>query len=147
MVWQRLIDHAPGALVVEGRLVLRLPDGTLRSYGDGTGPAVTVVVHDPALLRRLVLNPLMAVVEGYMEGILTVAGDDLHELMALAMRSLAARRGAWWHRAGWRLRDGLRRVCQFNPAGRSRANAAHHHDLSGALFDLFLDAERQYSCA
>jgi cyclopropane-fatty-acyl-phospholipid synthase len=36
---------------------------------------------------------------------------------------------------------------QFNPAGRSRANVAHHYDLSGALYDLFLDADRQYSCA
>jgi cyclopropane-fatty-acyl-phospholipid synthase len=31
--------------------------------------------------------------------------------------------------------------------GRARANVAHHYDLSGALYDLFLDADRQYSCA
>jgi cyclopropane-fatty-acyl-phospholipid synthase len=40
-----------------------------------------------------------------------------------------------------------RRVAQFNPAGRSRKNVAHHYDLSGALYDLFLDEDRQYSCA
>lgn len=26
-------------------------------------------------------------------------------------------------------------------------NVVHHYDLSGALYDLFLDADRQYSCA
>jgi cyclopropane-fatty-acyl-phospholipid synthase len=30
---------------------------------------------------------------------------------------------------------------------RSRRNVAHHYDLSDELFDLFLDADRQYSCA
>ena len=30
---------------------------------------------------------------------------------------------------------------------RARANAAHHYDLSDALYDLFLDSDRQYSCA
>src|SRR5581483_7955134 len=28
-----------------------------------------------------------------------------------------------------------------------RANVAHHYDLSDSLYELFLDADRQYSCA
>jgi cyclopropane-fatty-acyl-phospholipid synthase len=35
----------------------------------------------------------------------------------------------------------------FNRAARSRDNVKHHYDLSGELFSLFLDADRQYSCA
>ncbi len=31
--------------------------------------------------------------------------------------------------------------------GKAKANVAHHYDLSGALYDLFLDRDRQYSCA
>jgi cyclopropane-fatty-acyl-phospholipid synthase len=34
-----------------------------------------------------------------------------------------------------------------NPAERARRNVAHHYDLSGELYRLFLDADRQYSCA
>lgn len=30
---------------------------------------------------------------------------------------------------------------------RSRANVVHHYDLSPVLYDFFLDADRQYSCA
>ena len=32
-------------------------------------------------------------------------------------------------------------------ARRSKKNVAHHYDLSDRLYDLFLDADRQYSCA
>ncbi|MGH6913140.1 MAG: class I SAM-dependent methyltransferase, partial [Geminicoccales bacterium] len=35
---------------------------------------------------------------------------------------------------------------QYNPVRRAKANVAHHYDLSGRLYELFLDADRQYSC-
>ena len=38
-----------------------------------------------------------------------------------------------------------RHLKQFNP--RTRSNVAHHYDLDGRLYSLFLDADRQYSCA
>jgi cyclopropane-fatty-acyl-phospholipid synthase len=41
----------------------------------------------------------------------------------------------------------LRRINQYNPVSRARRNAAHHYDLSDQLYDLFLDQDRQYSCA
>ena len=31
-------------------------------------------------------------------------------------------------------------------AKRARRNVAHHYDLDGRLYSLFLDADRQYSC-
>jgi cyclopropane-fatty-acyl-phospholipid synthase len=40
-----------------------------------------------------------------------------------------------------------RRLKQFNPRKRARRNVAHHYDLDGRLYSLFLDADRQYSCA
>jgi cyclopropane-fatty-acyl-phospholipid synthase len=36
---------------------------------------------------------------------------------------------------------------QYNPVRRAQANVAHHYDLSDQLYDLFLDRDRQYSCA
>ena len=35
----------------------------------------------------------------------------------------------------------------INPVARSKRNVAHHYDLTDQLFDLFLDRQRQYSCA
>jgi cyclopropane-fatty-acyl-phospholipid synthase len=46
---------------------------------------------------------------------------------------------------GWR--KAMRRFSQYNPASRSKAHVAHHYDLSSRLYDLFLDKDRQYSCA
>ena len=45
------------------------------------------------------------------------------------------------------LRELKRRVDQYNPAGRAQKNVAHHYDLNGRLYSLFLDRDRQYSCA
>jgi cyclopropane-fatty-acyl-phospholipid synthase len=42
---------------------------------------------------------------------------------------------------------GLRLMRQYNWLGRARRNVAHHYDLSDTLYDLFLDTDRQYSCA
>src|SRR5262249_57241527 len=47
----------------------------------------------------------------------------------------------------WLLRYAGRRLAQFNPRKRARRNVAHHYDLDGRLYSLFLDADRQYSCA
>jgi cyclopropane-fatty-acyl-phospholipid synthase len=41
----------------------------------------------------------------------------------------------------------IRRIEQFNPRGRARRNVAHHYDLDGRLYSMFLDSDRQYSCA
>ena len=43
--------------------------------------------------------------------------------------------------------EALARLDRFNWERKSRRNVAHHYDLEGRLFDLFLDADRQYSCA
>lgn len=39
------------------------------------------------------------------------------------------------------------RLNRINMARKSKRNVAHHYDLSDRLYDLFLDADRQYSCA
>lgn len=39
------------------------------------------------------------------------------------------------------------KLWRANHKARSKANVAHHYDLSGALYALFLDRDRQYSCA
>ena len=41
----------------------------------------------------------------------------------------------------------FRGLSQYNPAGAAQCHAAHHYDLSDTLYDLFLDQDRQYSCA
>jgi cyclopropane-fatty-acyl-phospholipid synthase len=40
-----------------------------------------------------------------------------------------------------------RPIAQRNHSSRARRNVAHHYDLSAQLYDVFLDRDRQYSCA
>jgi len=82
-----------------------------------------------------------------MDGRLTIKDDDLHGFLGLAIRNIAASGQPWFRKPLVLARHLGRHLAQFNPLGRAQANVAHHYDLSGALYDLFLDSDRQYSCA
>lgn len=145
-MWDGLLDRMLAGLIREGTLDLTMPDGRRRRYGAGGGPEVAVRLTDPALPRRLVLSPDLALGEGYVDGTVKVEGDDLHGLLGLALGNVAQVPSNWRNRAvalGARLRP----TAQINPADRSRRNVAHHYDLSERLYRLFLDRDMQYSCA
>jgi cyclopropane-fatty-acyl-phospholipid synthase len=145
-MWNSALDRLLSHLVRQGELSVTFPDGTTRSYGAGE-PSAAVTLHASDLPRRLVLTPQMALGEGYMDGELTIEGDDLRSFMDLITRNAAANGLPGFQKPMEWLRRMGRRLAQFNPAPRARRNVAHHYDLSGALYDLFLDADRQYSCA
>ena len=52
-----------------------------------------------------------------------------------------------WVKALEKLRSRLISWTQRNDRERARRNVAQHYDLDHRLYDLFLDADRQYSCA
>ncbi|NKX43461.1 SAM-dependent methyltransferase [Roseicyclus persicicus] len=145
-MWDRVLDRMLRQFFVTGALDLTYPNGTTRRYGPGATADAHLALTDPALPRRLVLSTELALGEAYMDGTATLEGDDLDGFFALIVRNNRAS-DAGWRRWGARLRKWKRVVDQYNPAHRARANVAHHYDLSGELYDLFLDADRQYSCA
>ncbi|RVT85866.1 class I SAM-dependent methyltransferase [Rhodobacteraceae bacterium CCMM004] len=139
----RLVDR----LVRRGRLTVTLADGTTRRFGPGEGgPNVAVRFADPALPRKILTAPDLAVGEAYMDERLLIEDDDLRGFLEL----LVMNRDESVHPAldlHYRLQRIVRGLKQRNPAFRARQNVAHHYDLSSDLYDLFLDADRQYSCA
>ena len=62
-------------------------------------------------------------------------------------RNFAAAEGDPLSRTAHRIDRLFRRLQQANPVAQARRNVAHHYDLSGEFYDLFLDEDRQYSCA
>ncbi|MGR3372622.1 class I SAM-dependent methyltransferase [Pseudooceanicola nanhaiensis] len=147
-MWERLLLDFLKQVVHAGRLTVVMPDGRAHDFGSGTGaPWVTVRLLDEDLPRKVVLNPDLAVSEAYMDERLTVDGDDLHAFFEMILVNLSQRRSAWWQAPLALSRRAMRRLAQHNPIGRAQQNVAHHYDLSGALYDLFLDEDRQYSCA
>lgn len=134
-------------LVQCGDLTLIDAHGGRHRFGDGSGPPVTIRLIDPALHRRLVLKPRLAFGEAYMDGSLRVEQGDLLDVLSLLMTN-ADRQGERGILHLYSRLDALwRRMQQFNPAARSRRNVAHHYDLSGEMYRLFLDPDQQYSCA
>lgn len=134
-------------LIQTGRLTVIDAAGTRRSFGPGAAPVVTIRLHTRQVERQLLLNPGLQLGEAYMEGTLTIEEGSLSELVHLCTFNIEA---LALHPLQ-RLRNGLDRLGkwlqQYNPAPRARANVAHHYDLSGALYEMFLESDRQYSCA
>ncbi len=147
---QYLLDSVLKRFVVRGRLTVRWPDGRVSVYAGppGSGPAAGIELRDAETVRRLLLNPALGVGESYMEGGLLPYECSLYEMLDVLMLNLAT--NAAGHPVA-RVRDMAgrltRRIVQFNPASRARRNVAHHYDLNGRLYSLFLDRDRQYSCA
>lgn len=146
-MWDRLLDQFITGVARYGTFIVHFPDGSRHVYGDGTGDPVTIHLLDDSLPRRIVFNPDLAVGEGYMEGTLTIDGDDLHGFLTFVIRNLATRPRVWFQQPARAFRTALKHLQQYNPVGRAQKNVAHHYDLSAALYDLFLDADKQYSCA
>jgi len=145
-MWNRLFETAVRQLVSIGTLTITMPDGRVRRYGSGT-PEVGVKIHDDETIRRIVINPELAIGEAYTDGRLTIENDDLHRFLELGTRNVAAGNSPLFQRPLKRLRKARGWLAQFNTAQKARRNVAHHYDLSSGLYDLFLDADKQYSCA
>ena len=145
-VQTRLLHALLRAIIHEGTLTVITPDGQRWDVGDGA-PGVTVRITDPRAVRRLLLNPDLALGEAYMDGTLRVETGSIYDLLDLCLANLGEGRQHWIQRLQALGRRLTRRLAQHNPVPVARANVAHHYDLSDTLYELFLDADRQYSCA
>jgi cyclopropane-fatty-acyl-phospholipid synthase len=134
-------------LIKRGSLAVVGPSGKTIKAGDGSGEPVTIRIANSAAQRRLMRDPELALGELYTEGSLTVLRGDIYDLIELGMRNLGSPPPRGWLKFMQSARIALRRLAQRNVKERSRRNVAHHYDLNGQLYSLFLDSDRQYSCA
>jgi cyclopropane-fatty-acyl-phospholipid synthase len=134
-------------VIREGRLAIRDSRGRTHQIGDDGPVSVTLCLHDKRVERELLLNPQLAFGEAYMDGRISFEGGDVGDFLHLAARNL----GTGYGPAHWQwianARTLLKRLGRANTLRRAHRNVAHHYDLSGALYDLFLDRDKQYSCA
>ncbi len=142
------LDTILRRFVRNGRLTVRWPDGRYSNYSGAAGPAAAFALTDWATVRHLTIDPSLALGEAYMNGTLVPDGCGIFDVLDVGVSNMAGNLSG--HPLLW-LSDSLhlltRRLDQYNPARRSRANVAHHYDLNGRLYSLFLDRDRQYSCA
>ncbi|PZW36991.1 cyclopropane-fatty-acyl-phospholipid synthase [Humitalea rosea] len=133
-------------IIRTGTLTLIGPRGDSHVVGSGE-PFVSIRITNAATARHILLNADMAIGEAFMDGSLIVEQGDIYGFLDLCFANLGWGYGHWARYARAIVRRIARPVIQYNPIGKARENVAHHYDLSDALYELFLDANRQYSCA
>jgi cyclopropane-fatty-acyl-phospholipid synthase len=142
----RLLSIFLSRFIRQGSLDVTTAAGNVYTFGDGSGAPVSVRLANATAQRAVLLDPELRLGEAYMDGSLVVERGSIADLLEILFRleRIAAPTWALPPRA---IRHSFRRVQQFNPRSRSRRNVAHHYDLDGRLYQLFLDADQQYSCA
>ena len=143
----RLLGLLLRRFVRRGSLRITTANGTAFSFGNGAGRPVAIRFLTPAAQRGVILDPEVRLGEAYMDGTLRVEEGTIADFLALVLGQSSDGMPPGWARLQWTLRYIYRRFQQLNRPTRSRHNVAHHYDLDGRLYSLFLDADRQYSCA
>lgn len=143
----QLLQTILARFIRKGRLRITLADGQSFILGDGSGPQIALRLTSHTAFRRLLLDPELRLGEAYMDGEIILDQGSIADLLTLLMTQPQSHRPPYFAWPQWFWRYLKRRLAQINPPKRARRNVAHHYDLDGRLYALFLDADRQYSCA
>ena len=140
-------------MIRSGALGVIWPNGETTLYGADAhraGAEVhTIKLMDDRTVRAIVLNPGLAFGEAYMDQKLVPQNCSIYQALDVLLVNLKAVGMSALPMMQGRIVAGtmIRRLRQMNSSVRSRRNVAHHYDLNGRLYSLFLDRDRQYSCA
>ena len=144
---ERLLQIALTRFLRTGNLRLTVRDGKPLYFGDGSGRPVALRFESHRALTKIFLDPELRLGEAYMDGGFVLEAGTIADLLSLLMSQTPHDATPYFVRPQAALRYSRRRLRQFNHRRRARQNVAHHYDLDGRLYSLFLDADRQYSCA
>jgi len=127
-------------------------DGSRHIFGapDPAFPDITVRFHDTRVAFDIVRGPRLGFAEGFMDGRISFEQGDIMAFVGLIRTNNPWEKGLDIEKKGpvrRAFKRAARRWNQINFRRQSKRNVAHHYDLSGQLYDLFLDRDRQYSCA
>jgi cyclopropane-fatty-acyl-phospholipid synthase len=141
----RLLRYFLGQFIRRGSMTFTTASGMKFSCGDGTGRPVAARFLTTAAEAKILLDPELYLGEAVMDGTFVMESGSIADALEILMGQpeMLPR----WAKLQSFLHYLARRIHQYNPRGRSRNNVAHHYDLDGRLYSLFLDADKQYSCA
>ncbi len=146
-----LIEKFFARTVKRGQLTVIHADGASRSFGTpdpGLNPVT--IRFGPGAASAILRDPGLGAAEAFMDGRLTIEQGDVLDLLVLMTgnnRWEDATAGLQPRPLGRLANAVMHRIGRYNMARQAKRNVAHHYDLSRRLYDLFLDADRQYSCA
>ena len=102
---------------------------------------------DKSLNYKLLLNPDLYFGEAYTNGSLIIENGTLTEFLEIILKNIGRRNINIYGKIINKLKGSYRYLTNFNKGFISKKNVNHHYDISEKLYDLFLDSNRQYSCA
>jgi cyclopropane-fatty-acyl-phospholipid synthase len=144
-----LFDRLFKTLIKSGPLIVIDAKGRTRTYGVACHALTPLTIRftDSATPRRIARNPAKGAGEAYMDGRLVIMDGDVRDLINLIGYNTRWDADNPTRVKLWRPQQLASTLDTFNWQRRSKRNVAHHYDLSSTLYDLFLDQDRQYSCA
>ncbi len=145
----RFLDRFLSRSILKGNLSITASDGKTYRYGDGTGAPVHAHLTDAATENLLLLDPALRLGECYMQGSLKMLEGTIYDFLKVTLSNMpgSVETKNSFAKLALSMRNFGHLVSRGNNFMRARRNVQHHYDLSGALYDLFLDDDRQYSCA
>jgi len=148
----KLFEHVIKRLVTRGQLTVFYANGSSVTVGqaDPTLPTLAMRFRDSRVPFDIVRDPRLGMAEAWIDGRVAIEGGGIMELVSLIRANNAWESGKSIDAKGVLTRgikSARQKLWRANHKARSKANVAHHYDLSGALYALFLDRDRQYSCA
>ena len=154
---QQAVPHKPSfswplwavlrTIIRTGDLRVRDWRGEVHTFGDGTGKTVAMHFLNEKAQRAFLLDPHLAFPEAYMDGDVEMEAGSIYDLLSLFAKNLGRGDFPSWMRLADAFRRRTRFTRQANNPKKSKRNVSHHYDLPGSLYELFLDKDRQYSCA
>ena len=146
-MWERWFRFYIRKTIIKGKLSVEFPSGEIFVVGEDSAEPIKIKITNGKALKRLCLNPSLALGESYMDEGLTIEGDDLKGLGELVFINIANLENTPITKFINFFMKCIRKITQFNNQIRARKNIQHHYDLTDELYVLFLDKDRQYSCA
>jgi cyclopropane-fatty-acyl-phospholipid synthase len=143
----RILRGYLSALLRQGNVEVETASGDRFVVGDGSWQKVCVRFADAAAQRAFMLDPPLKFGELFTDGRLVVTEGTVYDAIATVSRNLPRIRQLLGIRILERVNYILYRLSRHNTKFTARRNVAHHYDLDRRLYDLFLDADMQYSCA
>ena len=110
-------------------------------------PPIKLKLLDKSLHYKLLLLPDLYFGEAYADGSAVIENGTLTEFLEIAMKNIGRGPTSNYATVIKKLMGIYSYITNFNFVGKSKSNVAHHYDISEKLYDLFLDENRQYSCA
>src|SRR6202167_1416223 len=135
------------ALIKSGSMRIETASGRTFKVGDGSGEEIRLRFADRAAQWALIRDPVLHFGELYMDGRVTVERGTIYDVLAIASRNVPQLGRFSWFRGIERFRAALAKQRTRNNLLRARRNVSHHYDLDRRLYEIFLDSDRQYSCA